>query len=187
MELPPGWDENTLRDYYYACNKVSEVCPVEATTLGYFPNRSINYFFAVAYGLAAAVTFGLGVWKRTWSYMAFITAGCVLEMVGKFYLLRVKGGMLLLTSMPRICLSYPVERKPLEQGSIRGPDRRHHSGPYPRMYLDISYASACVSVTQPLTVAGKAAVLSVNLRLARRVVPRGSSYWRSVSGNGGIR
>lgn len=90
MEYPSGVDESALSNYYYSCDRVSVVCPVEATTLGYYPNRNINVFFAIAYGFAAAVAFGLGVWKRTWCYMAFLTAGCVLEMVGKCALLSLE-------------------------------------------------------------------------------------------------
>ncbi|RSM17108.1 hypothetical protein CDV31_004001 [Fusarium ambrosium] len=32
---------------------ISEVCPVEATTLGYNPNLGANIFFVVAFGLCA--------------------------------------------------------------------------------------------------------------------------------------
>ena len=69
-------------DYYYACTAVSAMCPVEATTLGYFPNRGINYFFAIVFGLAGLATLAVGTWRRTWSYMAFVTAGCMLEIAG---------------------------------------------------------------------------------------------------------
>ncbi|KAK3943331.1 putative rta1 like protein [Diplogelasinospora grovesii] len=75
---------------FYLCNEVTPLCPVQATTLGYYPNRGINYFFAIGFGLAAAVTFVTGVWKKTWSYMAFITAGCMLELAG--YAARVPLG-----------------------------------------------------------------------------------------------
>ena len=87
MDLPSGVDEDALREYYYSCHEVSPYCPVQATTLGYFPNKGINYFFAVAYGLAAAAAFALGTWKQTWSYMAFVTAGCLLEMAGACFFL----------------------------------------------------------------------------------------------------
>ena len=67
---------------YYRCHEVTPLCPVELTTLGYFPNKGINVFFAVTFGLAGAATLSVGIWKKTWSYMSFITAGCVLEMAG---------------------------------------------------------------------------------------------------------
>ncbi|KAK3687778.1 RTA1 like protein-domain-containing protein [Podospora appendiculata] len=73
---------HAVPEYYYMCTEVSATCPVEATTLGYFPNRGINFFFAVAFGIAGVTTLTLGTWKRTWSYTAFITAGCMLELAG---------------------------------------------------------------------------------------------------------
>ncbi|KAK3389297.1 RTA1 like protein-domain-containing protein [Podospora didyma] len=79
---PNAIDEDAIRAYYYSCNEVTPFCPVQATTLGYFPNKGVNCFFAVVFGLAMVTTFVLGVWKRTWSYMAFITAGCALELAG---------------------------------------------------------------------------------------------------------
>ncbi len=85
-KLPDGVTEGTLRDFYYNCNDVSPFCPVQATTLGYFPNKGINYFFAIAFGLAGATALALGVWKKTWSYTAFVTAGCALELAGEFLL-----------------------------------------------------------------------------------------------------
>lgn len=84
--IPPGISDEELQDlignYYYSCTEVSPRCPVEATTLGYYPIRGINIFFAIAYALAAIVALVLGLWKKTWSYTAFITAGCALELAG---------------------------------------------------------------------------------------------------------
>ena len=67
---------------FYSCKQVSPYCPVEATTLGYYPNKGINVFMALMFGLAGAITLVLGIWKKTWSYTAFITAGCMLELAG---------------------------------------------------------------------------------------------------------
>lgn len=67
---------------YYRCTEVTALCPVERTTLGYFPNKGINIFFAVGFAIAAVMTLVFGTWKRTWSYMAFIAAGSVLELAG---------------------------------------------------------------------------------------------------------
>ncbi|KAL2131407.1 hypothetical protein VTI74DRAFT_5140 [Chaetomium olivicolor] len=84
--IPPGMSHDDLEDalanYYYSCTEVTPMCPVQATTLGYYPNRGINIFFAIAYALATVVTLVLGTWKKTWSYMAFIAAGCALELAG---------------------------------------------------------------------------------------------------------
>lgn len=76
--LPPGFYPS-----YETCSEVSLYCPVEATTLGYFPVKGLNIFLAIAYGLAAALTLGVGVWKRTWGFSLAVASGCALECVGK--------------------------------------------------------------------------------------------------------
>jgi hypothetical protein len=68
--------------HFQLCKEVSPECPVSKTTQGYYPNKGINIYFAAAFGVAMVVTFAVGVKKRTWSYMAFITAGCALELAG---------------------------------------------------------------------------------------------------------
>jgi hypothetical protein len=67
---------------YYGCGEVSVVCPVEATVLGYYPNLGANATLAVGFGLCALVTAALGIWKKTWSYTAAVSAGCALEAAG---------------------------------------------------------------------------------------------------------
>ncbi|KAI3395928.1 hypothetical protein diail_639 [Diaporthe ilicicola] len=64
------------------CTEVSELCPVQYTTLGYYPNKPLNIFCAAAFGLALIIQLVIGVWKRTWSFTGFIVAGCALEMAG---------------------------------------------------------------------------------------------------------
>jgi hypothetical protein len=66
-----------------SCTEVSAVCPVKASVLGYYPNLGSNIFFAIAFGICFIASAGLGIWKRTWSYMIAITIGCALEMVGE--------------------------------------------------------------------------------------------------------
>lgn len=87
--IPPGMQQDDLEDmlasYYYSCHEVTPTCPVEATTLGYYPNRGINIFFAIAFAIATIVTLVFGIWKKTWSYMAFIAAGCALELAGGLF------------------------------------------------------------------------------------------------------
>ncbi|KXX74110.1 Sphingoid long-chain base transporter RSB1 [Madurella mycetomatis] len=75
--LPPGFYPS-----YETCSEVSIYCPVEATTLGYFPVKGLNIFLAIAYGLAATLTLGVGVWKRTWGFSLAVASGCALECVG---------------------------------------------------------------------------------------------------------
>lgn len=75
---------------FYACKEVSPECPVSRTTLGYYPNKGFNIFFAVMFGIAMVVCSSVGIRKRTWSYAAFITAGSALELAG--YAARVPLG-----------------------------------------------------------------------------------------------
>lgn len=76
--LPPGFYPS-----YETCSEVSPFCPVKATTLGYYPIKGLNIFLAIAYGLAAALTLGVGIWKRTWGFSIAVASGCALECVGK--------------------------------------------------------------------------------------------------------
>ena len=85
--IPQGMQQDDFEDmlasHYYSCHEVTSTCPVENTTLGYYPNRGINIFFVIAFALATVVTLVFGIWKKTWSYMAFIAAGCALELAGE--------------------------------------------------------------------------------------------------------
>jgi len=73
-----------FRPSYDTCSGlgVTEICRVEYTTLGYYPNEGVNIFMAIGYGLCALFTLGIGVWRKTWGYSIAIGAGCVLEMAG---------------------------------------------------------------------------------------------------------
>jgi hypothetical protein len=75
--LPAGW-----RPSYETCSEVSLYCPVQYTTLGYYPNYGLNIFLAIGFGLAAVITAVFGVWKRTWGFSIAVAAGCVLECAG---------------------------------------------------------------------------------------------------------
>lgn len=75
-------NDTTIRRPFRECTEVSALCPVEMTVLSYYPNFGANIFFAVAFGLVVLVSAGIGTWKRTWTFMAFVTGGCVLETVG---------------------------------------------------------------------------------------------------------
>ncbi|KAK4126428.1 RTA1-domain-containing protein [Parathielavia appendiculata] len=84
--FPPGMSQDDIEDaianYYYSCTEVTPMCPVERTTLGYYPNRGINIFFVIGYATATMVALVLGIPKKTWSYTGFIAAGCALELAG---------------------------------------------------------------------------------------------------------
>lgn len=71
-----------LRRPFKECTEVSVFCPVEYTVLAYYPNFGANIFFAIAFGLIVLVSGVIGTWKRTWTFMGFVTGGCVLETVG---------------------------------------------------------------------------------------------------------
>jgi hypothetical protein len=75
--LPEGY-----RPSYAVCHEVSPICPVKATTLGYYPNEGLNIFFTIGFGLAALIALSVGVWKRTWGFSIAIVAGSILECVG---------------------------------------------------------------------------------------------------------
>ncbi|KAK4185231.1 RTA1 like protein-domain-containing protein [Podospora australis] len=75
--LPPGFYPS-----YDTCDSVSPICPVKATTLGYFPNEGVNIFLAIGFGVAALITLVTGIWKRTWGFSIAVAAGCILECVG---------------------------------------------------------------------------------------------------------
>lgn len=56
---------------------------MEATTLGYYPNGPLNIVIAVLFGVAAVIALVLGIRKKSWSYMSFLVAGCLLELAGR--------------------------------------------------------------------------------------------------------
>ncbi|KAJ9206613.1 hypothetical protein DTO164E3_854 [Paecilomyces variotii] len=68
--------------HFGLCTEVTPQCPVQATTLGYYPNRGANVFFAVVFGICTLVTFLVGVNRKTWTFAFAVTAGFALETVG---------------------------------------------------------------------------------------------------------
>lgn len=64
------------------CTRVTPECPVEATTLGYYPNRPLNAFLAAGFGVAGVLALAVGLPRRTWAYAGFLAAGCLLELAG---------------------------------------------------------------------------------------------------------
>ncbi|KAE8152826.1 RTA1 like protein-domain-containing protein [Aspergillus avenaceus] len=67
---------------YDVCTQVSELCPVEATTYGYYPNYGGNIFFAVFFGLCGVFQLGFGIYFRSWTLMVALAVGTLLEMAG---------------------------------------------------------------------------------------------------------
>ncbi|KAK4175924.1 RTA1 like protein-domain-containing protein [Triangularia setosa] len=85
--LTPTELENLIAAYYYSCDYVSPTCPVSATTLGYYPNKGINIFLSVGFGIALFATVYHGIKTKTWTYSSFVAAGCALELAG--YISRI--------------------------------------------------------------------------------------------------
>lgn len=67
---------------YQTCKEVSALCPVEATTYGYYPNLGGNIFFAVFFGILGLGQIGLGVYFRTWTFMIALGVGTLMELAG---------------------------------------------------------------------------------------------------------
>ncbi|KAE8402050.1 RTA1 like protein-domain-containing protein [Aspergillus pseudonomiae] len=67
---------------YKTCTEVTPLCPVEATTYGYYPNYGGNIFFAVFYGLCGVFQLGFGIYFRSWTLMVALVVGTLLEMAG---------------------------------------------------------------------------------------------------------
>ncbi|KAJ6781978.1 hypothetical protein PWT90_01264 [Aphanocladium album] len=84
---------HTIVDPYKNCVQVSDACPVKYTVLGYFPNRGSGYFFTIMFGFCLIGTVFLGIKKRTWTFMAALTCGLILETAGYI-------GRILLSSNP---------------------------------------------------------------------------------------
>jgi hypothetical protein len=74
----------TFAKTYERCTELSELCPVEATVLGYNPNLAANAFFTAAFGITMLATFAIGFWKRTWSFAVAVGCGALLETAGEF-------------------------------------------------------------------------------------------------------
>ncbi|KAL2364607.1 hypothetical protein RJZ56_002469 [Blastomyces dermatitidis] len=64
------------------CTEITPQCPVEFTTLGYFPNLGANSFFCACFGVFFFVALVVGVWKKTWTFTFAVTGACALESVG---------------------------------------------------------------------------------------------------------
>lgn len=65
------------------CTEISDLCPVEYTVLGYYPNLGSSIFFSIAFGICTIAAAYLAVWKRTWTYSAPVFVGLLLETLGE--------------------------------------------------------------------------------------------------------
>ncbi|KAJ6080499.1 hypothetical protein N7467_010252 [Penicillium canescens] len=67
---------------YATCSSVGPLCPVEATTYGYYPNFGGNVFFTVFFGILGLCQTGLGIYYRTWTFLTALLIGTFMEMAG---------------------------------------------------------------------------------------------------------
>jgi hypothetical protein len=67
---------------YYTCRKVTESCPVSATTYGYYPHRAGNLFFTSFFAILLILCLIFGIRSRTWSYTIALALGLGLETAG---------------------------------------------------------------------------------------------------------
>ena len=65
------------------CTAISIFCPVEQTTYGYYPNLGANIFFAVFFGICAAIHLWAGFRYKAWTYFIALFFGCLGECIGK--------------------------------------------------------------------------------------------------------
>ena len=64
------------------CSQIGPECPVELTIYGYYPNLTVNSFFAALFGLLCLLQLGIGTIRRTWTYMVVMVIATLGEAVG---------------------------------------------------------------------------------------------------------
>lgn len=67
---------------YQTCFDVSPECPVGATTYGYYPVLWANVTFCAIFGLCSVGQLVMGVYFKTWTWMATVSLACLLEFAG---------------------------------------------------------------------------------------------------------
>ena len=75
------------------CTEITPQCPLELTTYGYYPNLTVNSFFAGLFGLLCLLQIVFGAWRRTWTYMVVVVIALFGEAVGY-------GGRIIMHSNP---------------------------------------------------------------------------------------
>ncbi|PKY01025.1 RTA1-domain-containing protein [Aspergillus campestris IBT 28561] len=67
---------------FATCTEVTPLCPVEATTYGYYPNYGGNIFFAAFFGFCGLAQLGINIYFQAWTLAIALVGGSVLEMAG---------------------------------------------------------------------------------------------------------
>ncbi|GAM88480.1 hypothetical protein ANO11243_065130 [Dothideomycetidae sp. 11243] len=64
------------------CTEITPLCPVEATTYGYYPNYGLDMTLLVFFAVCAIAQILFGFWHRSWTFMIAIAGGAIMEAVG---------------------------------------------------------------------------------------------------------
>ncbi|EYE97197.1 RTA1 domain-containing protein [Aspergillus ruber CBS 135680] len=64
------------------CTEVTPLCPVEASTYGYYPNLGGNIFFTVFFGICGIFQLFFGVYYQAWGFATALVIGAFLEVAG---------------------------------------------------------------------------------------------------------
>jgi hypothetical protein len=64
------------------CTQVTAACPVQASSIGYYPILSANVVPAIIFLLAVLIQLVIGIRRRTWSYLVGLGIGSLLEATG---------------------------------------------------------------------------------------------------------
>jgi hypothetical protein len=64
------------------CTEVTAACPVQASTIGYYPSIGANAVPAIIFLIALIIQLVIGIRRRTWSYLVAVGIGSLLETAG---------------------------------------------------------------------------------------------------------
>lgn len=64
------------------CTKISSECPVGRSIYGYYPNLTVNAFFAALFGIFTIINVFFGVRYRSWTFLVAMSLGCGTECLG---------------------------------------------------------------------------------------------------------
>lgn len=64
------------------CTEIGPLCPVEATTYGYIPNKGGNIFFTAFFGVCGILQVGYGLYFRAWTLFIALAVGALMEVAG---------------------------------------------------------------------------------------------------------
>lgn len=64
------------------CTELTDVCTFEQSVYGYEPSLGANAFFCAMFGILCIANVGLGIRYKTWSWMAAVGIGCLVEAIG---------------------------------------------------------------------------------------------------------